>query len=115
MSRDNFVEACKQQNREVLNGRYRLKYKRDKHGRPVGLVISFKDEDGVRVGWSKCHTKLEPFDKHIGINKAINNTYNLDTAQAIVTCKDDSLLPNSLRQDVADMVERAQRYFNKVV
>lgn len=112
MNRQEHVLLCKQENSRVLNGKYRLKYKRDKHGRPVGLVISFKDEANiVRVGWSKCNTKLEQFDKHIGINKAISNTYSLESAEFISRNGTSKVLPNSLREDVKEMVERASRYF----
>jgi hypothetical protein len=102
MSRASHVEFCKKSNQEVLNNKFLLKYKRDSKGNRTGVIISFRDNDGVvKVGWSKCNTKLESFDKHIGIHKAIEcarmtNPHNI---------------PHSIKRDLVEMQERALRYF----
>ena len=105
VARSHYVSQCKTENQTVLNNKYLLKYERDNHGRHVGVVIAFKDSEGkVKIGWSRCHTKLEPFDKHIGINKAIRRAKfykELDERDA----------PRGIKEDLVEMLGRAERYF----
>lgn len=104
-ARKEYSEKCRQKNDEVLKEKYLLKYERDKHGRPVGVVVAFKKNGEVLVGWSRCHTKLEPFDKHIGINKALNRAVHHNLVDVV------GEVPRPLLSYLLDIRERAERYF----
>lgn len=105
VDRSHYIHQCKRETADVLKGKYLLKYERDKHGRQVGVVIAYRDTEGrVKIGWSRCHTKLEKFDRHIGINKAISRAKfwkEIDERDA----------PHPLRPEVSEMLSRAGRYF----
>lgn len=105
VARSHYVNQCKSENQKVLNSKYLLKYERDNQGRHVGVVISFRDTDGkVKIGWSRCHAKLEPFDKQIGINKAIRRAKYYNEI-------DERTAPHGIQEEIVEMRERAERYF----
>lgn len=110
--RKEHAETCKAANQSVMSNKYLLKYQRDKHGRPTGVVIAFKDlNNKVRLGWSKCNVKLEQFDKHIGINKAIGASIPVFPAEPNLNHYLKEVVPNSLSKLVSEMKERAVKYF----
>ena len=37
-----------------------VEYIRDKNRKPIGVVVAL---DRNRIGWSRCHSKLDTFDK----------------------------------------------------
>jgi hypothetical protein len=104
MSKKDYVAVCKKENQTVLNQKHLLKYERNKHGQPIGVVIAFKDEGIIKLGWSKCNLSAEPFDKQIGINKAISRA--VDYRQV-----DERDVPRGTREEVLEMIARLQRYF----
>jgi len=107
-NRNEYIENCKKENQQVLGPKFLVQYLRDKHGRPVGLALAYKQNDEVKVGWSKCNTTLENFDKQIGINKAINNSVELNSVKFV---QKSTEIPNSLRYTVTSLVDRASRYY----
>lgn len=40
-------------------------YVRKRNKKPVGILVAFKDDNGVHIGWSQCN-KTDRFDKEIG-------------------------------------------------
>ena len=114
MSRNDYVKICKEENKAIFNGKYMVQYQRNKHGCPTGLVLAFKKNGKIMVGWSKCNTKLETFDKHIGLNKAYYKAFDLNSLQ--FTLKHEPYLPNiphSLKHTLHAIINRACRYYKK--
>lgn len=105
-NRKQYAELCKQENQQVLQDKHLLKYERNKSGQPVGVVIAFKDGDSnvVKLGWSRCNTNAESFDKNIGIKKAISRA--VDYRQV-----DERDAPYATRKEILDMIDRLNRYF----
>lgn len=104
--RKDFITQCRRAT-ESFFSRHKhqvlVQYKRDSKNCKVGVVVAFKDAEGVvRIGMSKCHVQLEKFDRYIGLAKAIDNAYK-GLAQ--------NEIPNSLKTLVNIMVARATRYF----
>lgn len=75
--RRQYEEKCKEENRNFMeDGPLLVQYVRDDNNNPLGVVVAFgiEAENGkprLMVGYSKCHTTLESFNKHVGLNKAI--------------------------------------------
>ncbi len=106
MNRQEYISNCKKLNKDLFNSHnYILSYDRDKHGRLNGVVLAFRTNgDDIKVGWSKCNTKLEAFDKHIGIQKAIQRATSFYTF-------DVSELPHSIKHISERIRRRARNYF----
>lgn len=52
-------------------------YIRDEQTRqPRGIVVSIRENDQVLYGYSLLNTKLDKFDKRLGLNIAINRAYS---------------------------------------
>lgn len=47
-------------------------YIRDKNNHKVGVLVAILDEEeqNVRIGFSKCNTKLDSFDRDLGLHIA---------------------------------------------
>ncbi|MEO5366034.1 MAG: hypothetical protein H7831_06715 [Magnetococcus sp. WYHC-3] len=75
-------------------------YYLDKKRHRKGVVVAFNDNGTAKVGWSMCKTKLEPFNRSIGLRKAIDRAY----LAAICT-------PHSMLQLHHKVSERAAVYF----
>jgi len=74
----------------------------DKKGRRKGVVVAKLDpsDDAVYVGWSLTH-KNDKFDKERGLLIAKNRAY----------VGSNSVIPQSIENDVLVMVKRAMKYF----
>lgn len=80
-----------------------IEYIRDGRGRKVGVMVAYKDGDSVRIGWSKCNTKLEPFDRERGLAIAFGRA-----VKGNITKK----MPNKVCRKLARFIDRADRYYN---
>lgn len=111
MSRDQYVEDCKEEFKD-FQAEYKFLMRHVKkfteiningvihriNGVPVGTVICFYDKVGdFRVGFSKVR-KGERYNRHIGIIRAINDSYNETTRN----------VPKLLQKVMDRMVEFAQ-------
>lgn len=80
------------------------KYIRDEKRRPIGLLIAYVDGNTVRIGFSKCNTKYDTFDKklanHIALNRAMKGTRKT---------WDD--IPFEVRNEIPNFADRCKRYF----
>jgi len=85
---------------------YVRNHKRQKVGIVVALVDKSIDESKVFIGYSKCNSKLEQFDKERGLEIAYE--------RAITSSERDNFLPPiSIIPDIEKMIERAKKYFKK--
>lgn len=82
------------------------KYIRE-NGKPTGLLLAYKDEDDgiVKIGFSKCNTKYDTFDKDLANRIALNRTKN-------GTRKRWTDIPG-VRDEFQSFLERCNRYFKK--
>ena len=80
------------------------KYIRDSKRNPIGVLIGVLDETGrLRIGWSLC-SRYDVFDKHIGMQIAVNRLFN-----------DRTELPDSIVPDFCDFYLRCVKYFKLVM
>lgn len=86
-----------------------IEYRRDRRNRKVGVVVAYRHPEtgDPVVGWSLCHTKLEPFNKAVGLKKAIDRAEPVDPA--LVAWRYS--VPHSMRDAVASMKKRANKFF----
>lgn len=100
-----YLEKCKKQVHYLFSKqRILVQYVRDKKNRKTGVIIAYMNTIGrptLRLGWSKCHMKLDEFNKYSGILKA----YDVST--------DTKNPPNvhSMNDAIDEMINRARRYF----
>jgi hypothetical protein len=106
MSRELFAAQCREANKGLLSSGALLRYSRDNRKRKLGVVIAFKRDNVVQVGYSKCNVQLEEFDRDIGIAKAIQRAQPLEQYLHFQVP-----VPNSMEMDILAMCERAARYF----
>jgi hypothetical protein len=78
---------------------------RDRKNQPKGILVAKKTRSGtVKIGYSLTNFKAgDKFDLQAGLNLAINRADKGTTTE----------VPNSIRNDYLDMVNRACRYFFK--
>ncbi len=76
---------------------------RNKDGTKVGIFVALRQEDKILIGWSKCHMRLDKFNKKVGITIATNRAYLAE--------KRDFVLPHSMRDNFLNFEDRAIRYF----
>lgn len=89
-----------------------LQYKRNKRGQKIGLVIAFKENDQVYIGWSLCNLKKERngFNKELGVAHAYRHAMPLDSWKSEYTwCN----VPHTMWDLVLKMNERASAFFFK--
>ena len=72
-----------------------------KNHRRVGVMVAIKDENGVHVGWSKCHINKDRFSRERGI--MIARTRAVDGSRKDV--------PSMIQNDIQQFIFRASRYF----
>jgi len=65
--------------------------------RPIGTIIVFYDEEGLRVGFSKVNP-ADSYNRHIGICRAIKDSYG----------EVDRAIPNALQGPMTKMMEFAE-------
>ena len=61
--------------------------------RPIGTIIVFYDEEGLRVGFSKVNP-CDTYNRHIGIMRAIKDSYG----------EVDRPIPNALQEPMTKMM-----------
>jgi hypothetical protein len=71
--RRSFIAFCVTRNQlwRSEHPRYLLEYLRETANTKSGCVVLFKDADTINIGWSKCNTDAEEFDRDIALYKAI--------------------------------------------
>jgi hypothetical protein len=105
MNRTQFIEECRVANKKFFSRKaFLLTYLRDNKNRRTGVVLAYKYRGKIFIGYAKCNTKLERFEREIGIAKAIERAF---PAQGPYPFE----IPHSIASLVKKMRERAERYF----
>jgi len=90
-----------------------LEYKRDKQGRKTGVVVAFKTDADIHVGWSLYNHKAESKNR-VRFNRELGIAHALRHAQKISFLEEDmSYVAHSIRPLVQKMMDRALLYFNR--
>ena len=86
-------------------------YTRDNKGRPTGIIIATKStrpDMKFAIGWAKCNTKLDRFNKPMAVMIAVGRlTAAEDAGVPVVT----TAMPHAVRQMLPKFTERCNRYF----
>lgn len=86
-------------------------YTRDLKGRPTGVIIATKSNRAghrYHIGWAKCNTKLDRFNKHMALTIACGRvTAAEDAGVPVVT----NSMPYEVRKMLPMFTERCNRYF----
>lgn len=87
-------------------------YTRDQKGAPTGLLIALKSKrDGHKyhIGWAKCNTKMDKFNKPLAIQIAVGR---LEAAEdAGLAYVQSFKMPHQIRKQLDRFVDRCERYF----
>ena len=87
-----------------------VEYIRDEKTKmPRGIIVAIRENDEVRYGYSLQNTKLDKFDKNIGLNIAINRakspSYDLPNTKE----REDMVIEGMIR-----ISNRALKYFKDI-
>lgn len=78
-SRKDYEKECKSKVAEFLAS-HRVVLRHVRRGnKPIGSVIAFYVDGSLRIGFSKCN-KLDPYNRHVGIIKAIADALDMSGA-----------------------------------
>lgn len=112
-SKEQYIQDCMKENSEVFIKRPLVEYVRNKKGHAVGVVVAFRDpfDDNVCIGWSLCNIKVERFNKHIGLNKALNRAEPIDAASHRFYTSNGYCVPLSAKETYEHLLYRAVNYF----
>lgn len=79
-------------------------YVRGKNRKKLGLMVAYPDGDGkVKIGFSKCHPRLDSFNKEMAHDLAIGRAE-----------RNQDILPNVPNSDLPELwyfVNRCRRYY----
>jgi hypothetical protein len=104
-TKQEYIQSCKTLVHNMLNRKHLLiTYVRDRKGHPIGVVVAVKILGGHRLGYARCNTSLDQYNKYIGIRQAIKRA--LDNPSI---CSDNKVVNNELDR----MEHRAASYFGK--
>lgn len=108
-SRDAYIKQSKTKVLDFFSKhKFLIYYKRNQHGQKLGVMVAFKDTNGiVYVGASKCNKSAgDKFNKYIGISKAIDGAISCNLEHKIYRA-----IPSSMVKDIPAMLSRINRYF----
>ncbi len=110
-----FVSNCKSQNQRTFltikndsGFPCLIQYCRDKQWRPIGVVVIYKYQGRLHIGWSLCR-KDDRWNKHVGVYKAISRA-------EIITDESPGWspqVPTSVRSTAQLLFNRATRILKK--
>jgi hypothetical protein len=88
-------------NEEIKNGSEIFEYVK-KNNQKVGVVVGLLDNGVIKVGWSKCNTRMDNFDRDSGLRFAKERCYGNMSSTIIPTC---------MKKQVRQFSARCIRYF----
>jgi len=106
LSRSLYLQNLADENHLILStyARHIIRYKRKANGRRVGTVVAMIDKQGkLFVGSSKCR-KGDKFERHMGINKAIERSVPVSKRSV----KAGKLPLSLLKRTALSMVEQVE-------
>ena len=114
MTLNYYLIQCYDQIKEHINNhKMILQYVRNRHNQKCGVVVAYKKQEKVMIGYSLCNKK-DRYDKLIGLNKAINRAQSIDSFQIYgneIYDKDGLKIPFSVMNTVLKVIDRGRRYY----
>lgn len=108
VERRRWSENCEKLNADILTSKkFVLMYEKNKKNQRCGVAIAWRDVDGVKFGWSKCNP-VEPFDKHIGIRKAISRNLDLVVDGPYFVHSGVTEVPRSTKKVLIKVLDKAR-------
>lgn len=108
--REKYIESCKKlfHTAQKKYGKILIDYVRDRHYKPVGCVLAYKEKKTGKLyfGWSKCNVKMDEYNRHVGLVKALKVAV---PEPAIYHVE----IPNSVVDQMTGMVQRAKKILNR--
>lgn len=99
----NFADQAKTYVKDMIaKKKILVRYMRDEQGSPYGVVVGVKTDDDLVVGHSRCNTKKDNFNRHIGIYIA---------AQRAIKGVVNGKLDNELVGWYNKMLDRSEKYW----
>ena len=86
-----------------------VKYVRNEKRQPIGLIVSFVENEKIYIGWSKC-SKRDVWSKELGQKIAFSRAY-FHGDNPTVKCE----VAYSVKSDFIKMAERSERFFKGAV
>jgi len=86
-------------------------YTRDAKGRPTGIILACKStrpDMKFAIGWAKCNTKLDKFNKPMAVKIAIGRLTAAEDERCPCITKG---MPHAVAKMLPKFVERCNRYF----
>jgi hypothetical protein len=85
-----------------------VSYLRDEHRNPYGVVVAFKEGDVIRTGIALCNTKVDNWNKYVGLDLAIQ--------RALAGIQLESYPPGDyVFRAITKMETRAEKYFKPTI
>lgn len=84
---------------------------RNKKKQPVGVLVAVKYDKKVYIGWSKCNTKLDRFDRKFGFYLAVVRA----NKKLLTLKKHNAPLPTAVQKWLPKFVERAGKFFKQKI
>lgn len=89
-------------------------YVRDRKNRKVGVVVAYRTDNNIMLGWSLCNKK-DKFDKIIALNKASQRARQIGDFQKvgdrIWSYNMEDNVPRSITNTFINLSQRAKRYY----
>jgi hypothetical protein len=79
-----------------------IQYIRNKKGKPLGILVATKDDNGFSIGYSLCNNK-DRFEKETGLKIAFGRA---DTWTLIPYD-----MPRAISRSLPDFIKRCKRYY----
>jgi hypothetical protein len=110
--RTQYVEKCKKEVAELLkDNKIIISYIKNHKNQRIGVLVATKPLDSPTplIGWSLCKISAEPFNKYIGLVKAIKR---IEDGCPMVD-EETPFLPNTVERVLPKFEERVKRYFKE--
>lgn len=85
-------------------------YLKDKNNKKVGIILATADDEKVKIGFSKCNTKHDKFDKNRAIDIARIRAENYSDK-----LYDKYYVPFMVNEVMPEFIDRCMRYYKDKV
>lgn len=111
-NRAQYIQKCRQDNEAMVQylGKVLMRYVRDRRRRKVGVVVAIKGQaDQPALGYSKCHSKKDLFNRDIGLALALHRAA---ASLELGIGYHPKEIPQSVRETFEKMRTSAEKYFS---
>ena len=86
-------------------------------GEPLGVLIAFKDDGKLLIGWSQRHTVNEPLSftredaRVCAVLRGLLDSISMKSKEDVFTSIEGQCVPSPLKYHIPSFVNRAHRFF----